>query len=186
LILPQPGQEICLKLSVLGIKIVKPLNMSIMARYPMKASFSKQPPNPQQLLKRNAQHRRNFRQKEMEKMLRALEDKPAVVMVQIEGHYLYIKNIKGKECLLILPFAEAKKHLRSVIFYRANPSTIVNLYYVEKIRQDDEGSWLILPHKCQAKLYKDDEKSLKDLQELLLDTRIFKEIRRLSGKRNCR
>jgi DNA-binding LytR/AlgR family response regulator len=157
--------------------------MSLMARFPMKARFVQRPPNPRQLHKRNDQYRRNYRNHQKELMNEAFKDKPAIMMVQVEGHYLNIKDCYGKEWNLILPFAEAKKHLHSFVFYRANTTTIVNVWHIQEIKQDETGSWVILLHDCMIILDKDDEKLIKLLQELLLDPRVFKEIRRLSRKR---
>ena len=154
-----------------------------MARYPQNRRFAQKPPNRSQIQKRNNRYRRNFRENEIKRMKEALEDKTAVVMAQIEGHYLIIKNINGKETPFIVPFYEAKKQLGSFIFYRANPSAFANLYYVIEIRQDEEGYWLILPHNWQVKLCPDDEKTIKFLQQLLLGPCVFKEIRRLRRKR---
>jgi hypothetical protein len=157
----------------------------LMARYPQNRRFAQKPPNRRQIQKRNNQYRRNFRENEKKRMKEALEDKHTVVMAQIEGHYLEIKNISGKVTQLIVPFCEAKKQLGSFIFYHANPSAFANLYYVIEIRQDEDGYWLILPHQWQAKLCPDDEKTLQILHQLLLGTSVVKEMRRLRRKRNC-
>ena len=81
-------------------------------------------------------------------------------------------------------FAEAKKQLRSKLFYLANPSTLVNLFHVEELLHFGGESWLILPPDCWVKLSRNDAKTRKYLHLLFFGKWAIQEKKLLPRKIN--
>ena len=155
-----------------------------MPRYPRTPRFAKRVLTPSQLTRRNNKYRHTHNEARALELKEALSDKPALVMVFIQDHYLFIRYSNGRQRVIIITFAMAKKHLHSCIFYSPIPYTIINLFHIIDIKTNDEGKILIiLPHDWVIILDKDDENTEKVLIELWHDPRVVREISRLSTKR---
>ena len=151
---------------------------------PKKGGRHQKPLTAAQKRKRSRTHSQTYQKSQKARLKDELQPQPAVMTVQVDGHYVTIKKITGKDAVLIVPFAAVKKILRSKVFYLANPSTLVNLYHVEEMLHYAGATWLILPQNYWVKLSKTDAKTRKYLHLLLFGNWVMQEIKRLHRKIN--
>jgi DNA-binding LytR/AlgR family response regulator len=144
--------------------------------------------------RRRKQHFRNFKKKNLNLLKEALVDKVSVVRVKCEMHYLTLEYITGDKKIMYGSFYDADRRLRSRLFYRPSPCTIVNLFYFDKILTDTDGNYLLFcekleevpekqyknPVKYVEKLFEKDENEIKRVSKYILEGQNIQDAKRLS------
>lgn len=112
-------------------------------------------------------YRRIFSDKHYQRLKMALTDKYSVLMVEWELHYLTITYVSGETLLIYGNFSDAKKLLRNCLFRKVRPSTIVNLYYFDRLNLETSPPTIIYPDKMEIVMGKTAAKSAAKLNSYL-------------------
>jgi hypothetical protein len=124
-------------------------------------------------------YRRIFSDKNYQNLKKALKDKYSVLMVEWQLHYLTITYISGETLLIYGNLSDAKKLLRSCLFRKVRPSTIVNLYYFDKVNLETSPPTIIYPDKMEIVMGKTAAKSAAKLNSYLNSNQFAKACNRL-------
>ena len=117
--------------------------------------------------RRRNQYFRNFRKKRLDELKEALNDRLCVARVKWELHYLTVDYICGKPKEIYGNLTDAKRILRSRLFYPTDPHTFVNLYFFKEIREDADGKFLVFPDKLKENAGLLEEKTEKLIEKLI-------------------
>jgi hypothetical protein len=150
-----------------------------MKRFHRKSRFSNGAARRTPFQVRSRRNLSSFREKKLQELKVALNDKKKVLKFTWKNHYLTLVFIEGDTLPIYGNISDALRILDSRLFYMACPCTVVNLYYFYTLNGNAECPALLFENKMSVALGDVQAKKLTDLSEYLQSDRMVQDIKRM-------